>query len=307
MFPTLLLLLTATPVSLELDLSSATKARVGVRVRELLVQRLEEEGFTLQPGARVKLRVEELHGTLQLSASVGERSTASELRPSGTEWRDELALELAQRLTILAHEAAAFPEATPPPRATPAPELEPELPAREPRAATPPPDARGDEPLPQPERFRLRVGAGLRAGIAVRPPSVDPSLALFGFVRTDGLQPLLLVGLTIARAPALTVFEVPLGLGVRLPIALGADFSLVPELAGGVRLHAFGASATDGGGVALDVFGSLALALLCAVGPFKLGLRLSADVGTAQEHLLGTEVLWSRGPFEFGAQLHLER
>src|SRR4051794_19116328 len=98
-----LLLLAATPVSLSVDLSKSTTARLGPRVRELIEERLLEEGFSGEPGAKLKLRVEELHGTLRLSAQVGEYSATSELRPS-LEWPAELGFELAQRLAVLAHE-----------------------------------------------------------------------------------------------------------------------------------------------------------------------------------------------------------
>ena len=99
-----LLLLAATPVSLTVDLSRNTTARLGPRVRELIEERLAEEGFPVESGAKLKLGVEELHGTLRLSAQVGDYLAKSELRPAD-EWPAELGFELAQRLAVLAHEA----------------------------------------------------------------------------------------------------------------------------------------------------------------------------------------------------------
>ena len=77
-----LLLLAITPVSLTVDLSKSTTARLGPKVRELIEERLLEEGFSIEPVAKVKLRVEELHGTLRLAAEAGDHSESSELRPA---------------------------------------------------------------------------------------------------------------------------------------------------------------------------------------------------------------------------------
>src|SRR4051812_41440406 len=118
------LLLAITPVSLTVDLSKSTTARLGPRVRESIEARLLEEGFAVEPGAKVKLSVEELHGTLKLSAQAGEYAATSELKPA-LEWPAELGLELAQRLAVLAHEAEAHvpaPVDAPLPESSPAPE-----------------------------------------------------------------------------------------------------------------------------------------------------------------------------------------
>ncbi|MFZ5443466.1 MAG: hypothetical protein ACOZQL_25890 [Myxococcota bacterium] len=289
MITALLVLLSATPVSLQLDLSEATRARIGLRVQQVLEQRLAEEGFELRSGARVKLLVEELHGTLRLTASAGDFLASSELRPSSDAWRDELALELAMRLSVLAHEAAESPAPPPPERPAPPPE--------EPPGPSVPPS----EPPPT---ERVRVGAAVRLGVIARPPAIDPTFELVGFLRTGTLQPMMVAGLTVAPAPRLTVLEVPLGAGLRLLSPLGAGFSVLAELHGGLRLHLpLGADAV----AALDAFGSLGIGLLHTLGPLKLGARLSAELGTARRQLLGAEVLWGRELVAVGAQLHLER
>ena len=71
------LLLAATPISLTVDLSKNTTTRLGPRVRALIEERLLEEGFSIEPGARLRLIVEELHGTLRPSATKGERPRSS--------------------------------------------------------------------------------------------------------------------------------------------------------------------------------------------------------------------------------------
>lgn len=291
----LVLFFAGTSVSVQVDLSDPTRGRIGPHVRELIEQRLREEGFEISPRAPLKLRVEELHGTLRLSASLGdERFTREVVAPEGS-WKEELSLELAQRLTVLAHEAEA--SATPKLEAgvqhVVAPEPEPvvEAPAEE----TPPPK---DPPL--------HLTAGLRVGVLVRPPSVDPTLAFHGAIPGGLFEPVGLMGVTYAPGPGLTAWEVPLAVGVRLPIAL-SNWRLTPELLIGARLHFFTASAVDAGGARVDFLGMAGLSLLAPVGPFKMGVRLGVDLAAGREHLLGDEVLWSRGTVGFSAQLHVER
>jgi hypothetical protein len=292
-----LLLLAATPVSLTVDLSRNTTARLGPKVRELIEQRLAEEGFVVEPGAKLKLGVEELHGTLRLSAQAGEYDAHSELRPAA-EWPAELGFELAQRLAVLAHEAESHVPVKPPLPAVvedpPAP-VEPEPPPLEERPA-PPPAERG-----------LRLGAGLRLGMVVRVPSVDPAFSFHGAVPGGAVEPMLSMGLTFAPGRGLTAWEVPLLVGIRAPITL-SSWSIVPELLAGGRLHIFSGTSLDpNGGVRIDPLGSLGVAVLRALGSLKLGVRVGIEVSTGREHLEGDLVLWARGPFAFSAMLQLER
>ncbi len=277
MFSAVLVLLAVTPVSLSVDLSRDTTARLGPRVRTLMVERLEEEGFTVEPGSKLKLRVEELHGTLRLSAQAGGYSADSELRPS-LEWPAELGFELAQRLAVLAHEAEAH------------------VPAPAPVVEAPP----APEPEPPPQEKQVRLGAGLRLGILVRADAVDPTLAFHGSFPTGVVEPVVTMGLVFAPGPGLTAWELPVTAGLRVPIILGA-WTLSPELLGGGRLHLFSE------GVRIDPLLMLGLSLLRSLGALKLGARLGLDVSTAREHREGDLVLWSRGGFAFSAMLQLER
>lgn len=282
-----LLMLAATPVTLSVELSRGTSARLGTRVREAIEERLAEEGFAIESGAKLRLGVEELHGVLRLWVKVGGHEATSELRPA-QEWPAELGFEVAQRLAVLAHEAEGWVPATetaPPPAPAPAP-----TPSEE-------------EDVPSPPRRegaqRLRVGAGVRLGVVVRPPSVDPTIAFHGAL-PGSVELTVLVGLTVAPGPGLTAWEVPFVGGIRVPITLAA-WTLTPELLGGGRLHFFE------GGVRLDPIGMLGLALLRSLGAMKLGLRVGLEVSAAREHVLGAELLWSRGGFAFCAGLQLER
>jgi hypothetical protein len=290
----LVLLFATTPVSVQLELSESTRARVGAHVRELIEQRLQEEGFALEPRAALKLRVEELHGALRLTATLGaERFTREIVAPKGP-WKEELSLELAQRLTVLAHEAETSAPSKPQPKVEVA---APPKPVEEEPEPSPPP-APKDPPL--------HLTAGLRVGVLVRPPSVDPTLAFHGSVPGGLIEPVGLMGVTLAQGPGLTAWEVPLALGIRLPIAL-STWRLTPELLIGARLHFYTESAVDTGGARVDFLGMAGLSLLAPVGPFKMGVRLGVDLAAGREHVLGDQVLWSRGTFGFSAQLHIER
>ena len=290
-----LLLLAATPVSLTVDLSRNTTARLGPRVRELIEQRLLEEGFAVEPGGKLKLGVEELHGTLRLSAQAGEYSATSELRPA-IEWPAELGFELAQRLAVLAHEAEAHVPVKPSVVAEPEPPIEP--PVEEP-AVAPPPSPPAERPL--------RIGAGLRVGILVRGPSVDPTISFHGALPTGVVEPLVSMGLTFAPGPGLTAWEVPLVGGLRIPIVL-SGWIIAPELLGGGRIHFFGGSALEPeGGVRFDPLGMIGVALLRTIGALRLGARVGVELSTSREHRQGDDVLWGRSGFGFSAMLQVER
>jgi hypothetical protein len=278
----LVLFLAGTPVSVQVDLSDPTRGRIGPHVRELIEQRRREEGFEISP---------------RVSASLGdERFTREVVAPEGS-WKEELSLELAQRLTVLAHEAeaGATPKLEAAAQSVAEPEPEPEPVAEAPAEETPPPK---DPPL--------HLTAGLRVGVLLRPPSVDPTLAFHGAIPGGLFEPVGLMGVTYAPGPGVTAWEVPLAVGVRLPIAL-SNWRLTPELLIGARLHFFTASAVDAGGARVDFLGMAGLSLLAPVGPFKMGVRLGVDLAAGREHLLGDEVLWSRGTVGFSAQLHIER
>ena len=286
-----LLLLAATPVSLSVDLSKNTTARLGPKVRESIEARLIEEGFAVDPGAKLKLSVEELHGTLRLAAQAGEFSATSELKPA-LEWPAELGLELGQRLAVLAHEA----EGHLPVPVEPASEPEP----------VPPEEAPLPDPLPADAgRGRLRLSAGFRMGILVRASAVDPSLAFHGSL-PGSVEPAIAMGLTFAPGPGLSAWEVPLLGGIRVPIALG-NWTLTPELLGGGRVHIYTASDLDSGGVRFDPLGTLAISFFRGLGPVKLGVRVGVEVSTARQHRLGDEILWNRGGFALSTMIQLER
>ena len=68
----------------------------------------------------------------------------------------------------------------------------------------------------------LHLTAGLRVGVLVRPPSVDPTLAFHGAIPGGLVEPVGLMGVTFAPGPGLTAWEVPLAAGIRLPIALSS-------------------------------------------------------------------------------------
>jgi hypothetical protein len=291
-----LLLLAATPVSLNVDLSKNTTARLGPKVRESIEARLLEEGFSVESGAKLKLSVEELHGTLKLAAQAGEFSATSELKPA-LEWSAELGFELGQRLAVLAHEAEAHLPVAVPPRDEEAPLPDP-LPAEAGRGSD-------ESPAPVPEK-RLKLSAGFRMGILVRATAIDPSLAFHGSLPTGSVEPAIAMGLTFAPGPGLSAWEVPLLGGIRVPIALG-NWTLTPELLGGGRVHFYAASDLDSGGVRFDPLGTLAIAFFRALGPVKLGVRVGVEVSSAREHRLGDEILWSRGGFALSTMLQLER
>lgn len=142
-------------------------------------------------------------------------------------------------------------------------------------------------------------------GILVRSTAVDPSLAFHGSI-PGSVEPSLAMGLTFAPGRALSAWEVPLLGGIRVPIALGG-WTLTPELLGGARVHFYTASDLDSGGVRFDPLGTLAVGFFRTIGPVKLGARVGVEVSTAREHVLGDEILWSRGGFALSTMLQLER
>lgn len=290
-----LLLLAATPVSLTVDLSRNTTARLGPRVRELIEQRLLEEGFAVESGGKLKLSVEELHGTLRLSAQAGEYSATSELRPA-IEWPAELGFELAQRLAVLAHEAEAHVPAKPIVVADPV-----ESPVEPPVE---------EEPVVAPTRppvEHLRLGAGLRVGILVRGSSVDPTISFHGSLPAGVVEPLVSMGLTFGPGPGLTAWEVPLVGGLRIPILLSA-WTIAPEVLGGGRVHFFGGSTLEpAGGVRFDPLGLIGVAVMRAIGGIRVGARVGVEISAGREHRQGDEVLWGRSGFGFSAMLQVER
>jgi hypothetical protein len=282
-----LVLLGHTQVCVQLDLSAPTRERLGARVLEVVTQRLTEEGFEVQPLAPLKLLVEELHGRLELTATLGSQRETRTFAPNAEVWRGELALELAQRLSVLAHEVEG---ALPPP-------------ADEPSAVEPP----MVEPTPPVEQVPVvqHVWAGVRLGVRARSGvDFDPALTL-----TGGFEPWYLAvatGLTWAPGPGLSVFEVPLTVGARLPVTLG-PWRVVPEAMVGARVHAFTAAPLGDGGVRVDPLATVGVSGLLAVGQVRVGLRLGLEVSTAREHLLGAQVLWRSGVVGVGLQVVVER
>lgn len=294
-----LLILSATPVSLSVDLSQSTTARLGPRVRTLIEERLLEEGFSVEPVAKLKLRVEELHGTLRLTAQAGEHTSSSELRPA-LEWPAELGFELAQRLAVLAHEAEAH---VPVPQPKPEPQESRGAPLPPSEVEEPVPEPAREEPKPEP---RLRLTAGVRLGILIRAPSVDPTLMFVGGL-PGAVEPTVAMGVVFAPGPGLTAWELPVLGGLRVPIKLG-DWTLAPELLGGGRLHLYTASSLEQeGGARFDPLGTLGVSVLHVVGTLKLGARVGVELSTAREHREGDLILWSRGGFAVSAMIQLER
>lgn len=326
MIAVLALALAATPVSLQLDLSRQTRERAGARLEESIRQRLNEEGFELRSPAKIILRVDELHGVFRLSAELPQREPLTrELAPTGQEWRDELALELAQRLVSLAHEAELL---LPPVTARTAPPndgaveqawTDPGAPdagaviddpgAPDAGAVTDDPFAAADLPAPAAAPADAsRIGAGVRAGVALRFPAVDPSLAFHGVLTLGTVEPELLMGLTIAPGPSLLAFEVPLAVGLRLRFApRDAVFEVVPEALVGGRAHFYGPSPLDPGGARLDFIAMLGATAQVKLGGLRVGLRAGLEVSAPRTHLLGAETLWERGPFTLLFQLVIER
>jgi hypothetical protein len=298
----LALILTVTPVSLQIELSRPTRERVGQKLQTQLVQRLTEEGFELGSPAKVLLRVDELHGVIKLSAAaVGVEPHEGELALGGEAWREEIELEIAQRLVAMAHVAEAEVPATPPRTAVSETAPQAEQPAPE---EAPPP-----EPAPPPaaQRDAFRVGAGFRGGVAFRFPAVDPSFAMHGVIAGHLLEPMVLVGLTLAPGPGLFATEIPLAAGLRVPFTFGR-FTLTPEVLLGARLHLFGPSALDpAGGARVDLLGGFGVSGLISFGGLRVGLRVGLELSVAREHLSGADTLWSRGPASLIAQLVIER
>lgn len=290
----LLVVLSLTPVSLSVELSRDTAARLGPRVREVIEARLLEEGFSIEPGAKVKLGVEELHGTLRLWVKVGEREASSELRP-GDAWQAELGFELAQRLAVLAHEAEAL---TP----VPAKPIAPGLPVEVPQAVPEPEPA----PRPAPREQHARLGASVRGGVLMRFPSVDPELMFQGSLPTGIVEPALAMGLVYAPSPGLTAWEIPVVAGLRVLIKLEA-WSIVPDLLLGGRLHVFGPSSFDPGGARFDLIAMVGASVLRTIGSIRLGVRLGVEVSPGRAHLESADILWSRSGFGVSAMLVIER
>jgi hypothetical protein len=299
MLTSLMVLLAATPVSLHVDLSRNTTARLGPRVRELIEERLQEEGFAVESGAKLKLAVEELHGTLKLSAQVGEFTSTSELRPA-IEWPAELGFEVAQRLAVLAHEA----EARVPVRAAPVSEDPVLVPVDGEEASSP----LAPTLSPAGEREAgIRIGAGMRLGVLVRVPAVDPVLWFHGTLPGHAVEPIVALGVVAAPDTGLFAVEMPLVAGIRVPIVV-SSWSLVPELLAGGRLHVYGSSALDAnGGARFDPIATLGFSLLRAIGSVRAGARLGVEVSAPREHLQGEAILWSRSAFAFSVMLQLER
>lgn len=289
MLTAILTVLAITPVSLNLDLSKDTTARLGPRVRQLIEERLSEEGFPVDAGAKLKLGVEELHGVLHLWAKVGRHEAESELRPAN-EWPAELGFELAQRLAVLAHEAEALvPVTAKPPDETPPPE----------------PLAPAPEPTPPPETH-ARLSASVRGGVLVRFPSVDPEFMFQGSLPTGIVEPAIAMGLVYAHGPGLTAWELPLVAGLRVLVKLDA-WTIVPDLMLGGRVHVFGPSSFDAGGARLDFIAMAGASLLRTVGSVRLGVRLGIELSPSREHVESDQVLWARDGFGASAMLVIER
>lgn len=293
-----------TPVSLEVDLSRPTLERVGKRLEASMQQRLAEDGFPVEKGAKLKLHVEQLHGHFRLSARVGDEVLERDFTPTGSAWREELMLELAQRVVMLAHEAepvaleaAAKVAATPSVPTEPEPQPEPTPVSGDPLPMKPPPPNADDT---------WRVGAGVRAGVSLRFPAVDPSIGFHGAMTGLAVQPMAYFGAVFSPGTGLFAFEVPLTVGVRVPISLSERFSLTPELLVGPKLHVFW---EDGGppDLRVDAFGSLGLMFAVQLEKLRVGLRLAGELSVARTHLLGSQTLWSRSPFGLSLQLVLER
>lgn len=290
---TLLLVLTATPVALQLELPASTVERV----RPVLEQRLRDDGYLVTAGARLKLSVEAREGALRLRATLDEQLFERDFTPVGTEWSDAL----AERLLVLAHETEAAAKASPAPGGISEP----------PTPLEPPPDTNPDllaEPPPPapPPGPAFHISASARVGAMVRVPDVDASMALAASLAGPVVEPMVLMGVVAARTQALTAWETPLTVGARVPFHFGA-WHLIPELLVGVRLHSWVPSVIDGGGTRVDFTGLFGLSLLRSLGPFKVGLRLGLDVAPGQQHFLDDELVWSRGTFGFSTQLHFER
>jgi hypothetical protein len=293
----LALLLAATPVSVQVDLSRATRERLGQRLEDALRQRLLEEGFELSSPARLTLRIEELHGALRLSATpLGAQPIEREVKPNAEAWRDEVLFEIVLRVVSLAHEAEAL------------------LP---PSSAPPPPTAVAEEPSPPPEAPAapeakepgLRFGAGVRAGVAFRFSDFDPTFAFHGTVAGYFLEPVVVAGVTLAPGPGLFVTEVPVSGGLRIPLRLRPALTLTGEVLIGARFHLYGASAVDAGGVRVDTILSVGVNTLFHLGALRLGFRLGVEGAAVgrREHVLGDELLWARGPVALLLQLVVER
>jgi hypothetical protein len=163
-----------------------------------------------------------------------------------------------------------------------------------------------ESPAPPAERGP-RLGAGVRAGVALRFPSVDPSFAVTGVLAGYALQPLVLGGVTLSPGPGVFATEVPLAAGLQLPLTVGR-FVLVPEALLGARLHFYGASSLDDGGARVDLLGGLAMsAFLTVLQTLRLGLRVGVELSTAREHRAGSDLLWSRGPAALTLHVVAER
>lgn len=306
----LALIIAATPVSLQLDLSKQTKERAGLRLEESIRQRLLEEGFEVRSPAKIQLRVDELHGVFRFSALVvgalNEPLTA-ELAPTGNEWRDELMFEIAQRLVSLAHEAEQI--VPPPPIITspdgPDPLAKPDAePEGDPYAAA----DQAPPPVGASNASTLQVGAGVRAGIAIRFPGLDPTFAFHGVLVTGVVEPIVLTGLTFSPTPFLFVAEIPLLGGIRLRTApRDAPFAVIPEALIGARLHFFGATDFDDGGARVDFMGALGATAAFNLGRVRLGLRLGLELSAGREHVIGSISVWRRSPVTLSLQLVLER
>lgn len=292
MLTAMLMVLATTPVSLEVDLSKDTTARLGPRVRELIEERLSEEGFSVEAGAKLKPGVEELHGVLHLWAKVGRHEAESELRPANV-GPAELGFELAQRLAVLAHEAEALvPVKATPPKETSAPE----------------PLAPEPEPTPpsEPVATHAALSASVRGGVLVRFPSVDPEFMFQGSLPTGIVEPAIAMGLVYAHGPGLTAWEVPLVAGLRVLIKLDA-WAIVPDLMLGGRVHIFGPTPFDTGGARLDFIAMAGASVLRTVGSVRLGVRLGIELSPSREHLESDQVLWARDGFGASAMLVIER
>lgn len=304
----LALLLAATPVSLQLDLSKQTRERIGQRLDQAITERLTQEGFERSSPAKIQLRVEELHGVIKLSASVATKEPLSaEVKATGAEWKDELTFEISQRLCFLAHEAERL---VPPPRVATAtePEPEPEPGPQEPAPAVseePPP---AEEPTPPPpQEPAMRFSAGVRAGVSLRFPPVDPTFAVHGALAGGVIEPLALVGLTLSPGTGLFATELPLAVGARLPFVLSTAWRLQVEALVGARIHIYGPSSFDEGGVRADFLGLAGATVSRVIEKFRFGLRLGVEVSAGREHLAGDQRLWLRGPFSLTVQLVIER
>ncbi|MEW5743024.1 MAG: hypothetical protein AB1938_29180 [Myxococcota bacterium] len=284
-----------------LEVSGGLESRLDPGV---LRSRLTEEGFTLTSPAQARLLlVVGPHARgVELKAVTAAARLSRIVEAPDEVWATERTFELAQRLSALAHEAAA---------GLPLEESAPGALAAAPSTEGPPERKPPEGPPPSPgpalvdSSTKVRgFGVVARPGFILRSGAFDFSGQVVGVLRMVRLEPLFALSIVVAPDRGGTALEFPLLGGVRVLFEPWDGWKLSPEVLLGIRLHAFPG---DESPVRVDPALQLGFsARRKLLEHLSLGAFVAAFLSTARTHVAGLQVLWGRGSLGLVVGLDVE-